>query len=315
MKKIHEQRMLRFLVFLAALTTFAFGMYATVIGIYALSSTSGWMSTSFGDKHAKQVSIGSSVLGLVTVLLSIIGCVGALKRKKPCFCCFGLLVLLLLTLCAGGLSVVSELSRSLDQWDQQGYRLYAEAGDGGNLTSDSEATLHTLYVELGSLYAFCAPNATGVSSAIAALDQRTAPPADSLSCLQADSGGFEAWVNRECLASTRFTSDTLEEIARCRADMAAAHATGRFEAQVGASVGDTAWLFCTCGRPLRQTLDDEWIGVSYIVLGSLTGYTALVVCMLCCACQGAAKAKKRKKKREIEMIILQQSAEAAADDD
>ena len=312
MKKISQQRPLRALVCLAALSIFVFGIFTAVIGIYALSSAS-WMSTSFGS-HSSQVTTSSILLGILTSLLSLVGCLGALKRKKPHFCCFGLIVLALLTIFAGGLSILFELEWTLEQWSEQHYRLFASTPAGSNLSGVAEELLHTLYIELGAVYAFCAPNATGVGAAIAALDEHAAPPTGALSCRQADSIAFAEWVNLECLAPTRFAvanaSATLfGEIGACRADLAAAQAAGRFEAHVGSSVGDTAWLFCACGRPLKTTLEAEWISPTRTVLTVLVVYCALTSCVLYLSCAGADKAKKRKKKNKMELIILKQAAQ------
>mmetsp|Transcript_22942 Transcript_22942/g.58361 ORF Transcript_22942/g.58361 Transcript_22942/m.58361 type:complete len:352 (-) Transcript_22942:509-1564(-) len=309
MKRIHEQRLLRTLVCFAAISISAFGLAAALIGASTLSA--GWMSTSFGSQ-ANSVSVSSLVLGIVTILISLVGCVGALKRKKPPLGCFGLLVAILLAIFAGGVSIIFEVERSLEEWERQRYRLPT--------TQLAEETLHNLFIEIGALYAYCTPNATSVATAVRALDEHIVPPTNVLSCRQTSSSSlsFADWVNLECLSPSRFANNAtslFDEINACRANVADAHAAGNFLAVVDPSVGDTTWLFCACGRPLKQTLEASWVSPTKIVFASLCAYCALLVCLLCAACQGAAKAKKRKKKNEMEMIILKQAAEDAGQDD
>ncbi len=303
-KKIQRQPVTRALVCFGALSVFALGLLAAVMGIIGMSAAS-WMSTCLGG-HANQVAVSGVVLGLVAVLLSLLGCLGAVSRKKPCFCLFGLMVVLLLAVVAGGVSVIGDAQTALDDWERHGWRVH----------DPSSESLHTLYVELAAVYAFCAPNATAVGLAIAALDGHLAPPPDPLSCRQGSSAGFAEWVNGQCLQSARFSEAQLfVEIAACRGDVLRAQANGTFDALVASDVGDTAWLFCTCGRPLKTTLEDEWFGPARIVLASLTAYSAVLVCLLCAACSGASKAKKRKKKQKLEEIMLTQARQEAGEVD
>ena len=310
-KTIRKQRGCRALVTFGAMSTFALGVIATVMG-FSVSSAA-WLSSCLG-RHSDSVSSSSLVLGSLVLIFSLLGCVGAANRKKPCLCAFGLVVTVLLIICSGGLSVLTETETALQRWSEQEYRLYASTAAGSNLTSAAEELLHTLYIELSAVYAFCAPNATGVGAVIAALDSHVAPAAGVLHCRQTDSLAFAEWVNLECLApivAGNASASLLGEIGACRADLAAAQAAGDFEAQVGSEVGDTAWLFCACGRALKMTLEAEWVGPVRLVLAALAAYCALLVGLLYGACVGATKAKKRLKKYEIEMEILRQRGEAA----
>ena len=247
-KQIPKQRMARSIVCLGALSLLALGVFATVMGIDLHTF---WMSICFGG-HASEVAVSSIVLGLFVALLSLLGFVGALVHERECLCLFGPIVLLLLLIAAGGLSVITDAQRVLDDWERHRWRLH----------DPSSESLHMLFVGLGAAYAFCAPTPAGVGSAIASLDGQVEPPPSILSCRQGSSAPFAAWVNAQCLQPARFRdgasvrpSDLWAEIGTCRRDVATAQSSGAFGALVAPDVGDTAWLFCACARPLKATLE------------------------------------------------------------
>ena len=163
--------------------------------------------------------------------------------------------MLLFLIAAGGLSVITNAQRVLDDWERHSWRLH----------DPSSESLHTLYIGFGAAYAFCAPTPAGVGSAIASLDGQVEPPPSILSCRQGSSAPFAAWVNAQCLEPARFRDgasirplDLWAEIGACRRDVAAAQSSGAFGALVASDVGDTAWIFCACARPLKTTLELQW---------------------------------------------------------
>jgi hypothetical protein len=250
-KQIPKQIPTRAIVCLGALSLLALGVLATVMGVDLHTS---WMSVCFGG-HANEVAVSSVVLGLFAALLSLLGFVGALVHERACLCLFGPIVLLLFLIAAGGLSVITNAQRVLDDWERHSWRLH----------DPSSESLHTLYIGFGAAYAFCAPTPAGVGSAIASLDGQVEPPPSILSCRQGSSAPFAAWVNAQCLEPARFRDgasirplDLWAEIGACRRDVAAAQSSGAFGALVASDVGDTAWIFCACARPLKTTLELQW---------------------------------------------------------
>ena len=63
------------------------------------------------------MAVSSVVLGLFAALLSLLGFVGALVHERACLCLFGPIVLLLFLIAAGGLSVITNAQRVLDDWE------------------------------------------------------------------------------------------------------------------------------------------------------------------------------------------------------
>ena len=254
-KKINKQLICRSLVFSAAFMTCILGVMTATLGIYALGAL--WMPTAFGRRHTDEIAVSSTTIGVVLACFSLLGCWGAIRRKKPCFLLFCLVVAVLLAIFAGSICVASSVSWSLSAWEARGYRLDGAAAVLGPMPFAALQTLQTLFVELSALYAYCAPNASAVGGAVGALDVHDVPPPVALVCRDSSSSSasFAGWVNSECFAPARFalnhSASLLAQIAECRADLDHARARGLFVQQGGPFVGDTAWLFCACAQPLH----------------------------------------------------------------
>jgi hypothetical protein len=99
-----------------------------------------------GAARADRISSFSLVSGIVMVVFGVLGCIGALKRMKPCLYLFGLLVLTLMAAAAGCLLLGAEAKSAVAEWRDASYRL-------DNLTAPALETLGTLHSQARRLRA------------------------------------------------------------------------------------------------------------------------------------------------------------------
>jgi len=242
-----------------------------------------------GAARADRISSFSLVSGIVMVVFGVLGCIGALKRMKPCLYLFGLLVLTLMAAAAGCLLLGAEAKSAVAEWRDASYRL-------DNLTAPALETLGTLHSQWASLVTYCAPrNGTGLLTAL-----ESAPPLPAFSCAEAEMAEFGSWVSSECLAP----QTTVDAIRACRTDLLR---SSDFSSRYATSDA----LFCTCGGALASAVHGRLWSALVCACVALLIYLLFVLCVLCGACKQAAKATKRKKKAKFERQI-QAAAEREA---
>jgi hypothetical protein len=109
---------LKFLLGLNCFTTLM-GVSMLVASAYARSqmSSDGWGSVIISSENAAALGI---VTGLFTLLLSIVGCVGAAARQKRMLCCYMVGLLFVLLLQIGAAVAMTNYSNALQIRDERG---------------------------------------------------------------------------------------------------------------------------------------------------------------------------------------------------
>lgn len=195
-KPVSRQYVCRSLAFAATLVVVAVGLVFCVFGgIASFASPAKWLPDLLGSERAISVAYGSFALGLVMALLGCCGLFGVLRRKKNCLWLFGLLVAVLLTGCSAGVAIVWETEWALAEWKSGGLTLFADdeqgsGGGGDDLAERAVETIRNIHVEVAALYAYCAPEPSGVTSLVNALDDAASQPA--LNASEVGSGSSSA---------------------------------------------------------------------------------------------------------------------------
>lgn len=186
MKPVDHGYCVRLLVIVAALLAFigggaacAFGVYGTFLEPYA------WLPSG-SQQRAYTTSLASFIAGGTISLLALIGCLGACRRSKRGLWLFGLLVAVLMTAAAACVAVLWDAKAAVDAWRGADYRLQSTS-----LSASALRTLWTLRVEVGTLYAFCAPDAQELIQELGRGDAPTQPAV--LACTEPTIAMFGEW--------------------------------------------------------------------------------------------------------------------------
>ena len=170
MKPADRDYLCRGLVCFATLLFTLAGSGVCVLALYSLySGPAQWLPGMLGSPmHTSPAPLGGLVVGGLVAVLGCLGCLGACRQSKPCLCCFGIALAVVMALTAACLGILMATQSALSDWGNNGYRL-------ANLSAPATRTVVTLHVEFGAFVAFCAPNATVAVPLVDALDSGAAP--------------------------------------------------------------------------------------------------------------------------------------------
>jgi len=255
--------------------------WLVVLGSYTLSPSAGGLDDLLVNRDA--LIWGSIGTGIALLVFSLVGCVGAFKKKGGALCCHALLMLVVLGFASACAAVLIRADGCASTAEEYAFDVSALRQAGKGRAANFVEDVYSSFAIVAS--------ACGADAALLAPVSTMQPYNASVVCSADGMRSFASWATDKCLGTEAdWSGSRLSAFESCAAELDEAMS------DEDVPLGQTSRLFCACPDALVQSLREHKAAAYSTSVASAIFILLLLVCAMGTR-KLAAKAKKQKHTR------------------